>query len=196
MDDWQVDHVAVGAVPLNGEPVVHGEREREFRWASVTKLLTAYAVLVAAEEGTIDLDEPAGPPGSTMRHLLVSRVGPAVRGRNADRSSRSEARVLEPGLRARCGGRRRACRDALRALSLRRGARAARARRRAARLPGSRCLWLARRPHAVRRGAPGAAVDRPGDAGRGDDRPVPRPGRRAFPTSGASIPTIGASASS
>ncbi len=75
MDDWQVDHVAVGAVPLNGEPVVHGEREREFRWASVTKLLTAYAALVAAEEGTIDLDEPAGPPGSTMRHLLSHASG-------------------------------------------------------------------------------------------------------------------------
>jgi CubicO group peptidase (beta-lactamase class C family) len=75
VDDWQVDHVAVGAVALTGEPVVHGEREREFRWASVTKLLTAYAALVAAEEGTIDLDEPAGPLGSTMRHLLSHASG-------------------------------------------------------------------------------------------------------------------------
>jgi CubicO group peptidase (beta-lactamase class C family) len=62
-------------VPQKGEPAVHGEREREFHWASVTKLLTAYAVLVAAEEGTIDLDEPAGPPGSTMRHLLSHASG-------------------------------------------------------------------------------------------------------------------------
>jgi CubicO group peptidase (beta-lactamase class C family) len=75
VDDWSVDHVAVGAVPLTGELVVHGEREREFRWASVTKLLTAYAALVAAEEGTIDLDEPAGPPGSTIRHLLAHASG-------------------------------------------------------------------------------------------------------------------------
>jgi CubicO group peptidase (beta-lactamase class C family) len=45
------------------------------RWASVTKLLTAYAALVAAEEGTIDLDEPAGPPGSTVRHLLSHASG-------------------------------------------------------------------------------------------------------------------------
>jgi CubicO group peptidase (beta-lactamase class C family) len=41
----------------------------------VTKLLTAYAALVAAEEGTIDLDEPAGPLGSTMRHLLSHASG-------------------------------------------------------------------------------------------------------------------------
>jgi CubicO group peptidase (beta-lactamase class C family) len=75
VDDWPVDHVAVGAVPRRGEPAVLGEREREFRWASVTKLLTAYATLVAAEEGTIDLDEPAGPPGSTVRHLLSHASG-------------------------------------------------------------------------------------------------------------------------
>ncbi len=75
MDDWPVDNVAVAVVPPNGEPAAYGEREREFRWASVTKLLTAYAVLVAAEEGTIDLDEPAGPTGSTMRHLLAHASG-------------------------------------------------------------------------------------------------------------------------
>jgi CubicO group peptidase (beta-lactamase class C family) len=44
-------------------------------WASVTKLLVALAVLVAAEEGTLDLDEPAGPPGSTVRHLLAHASG-------------------------------------------------------------------------------------------------------------------------
>jgi len=37
--------------------------------------VTALAALVAAEEGTIDLDEPAGPPGSTMRHLLAHASG-------------------------------------------------------------------------------------------------------------------------
>jgi CubicO group peptidase (beta-lactamase class C family) len=33
------------------------------------------AVLVAAEEGVVDLDEPAGPPGSTVRHLLAHTSG-------------------------------------------------------------------------------------------------------------------------
>ncbi len=41
----------------------------------MTKLLTAAAALVAAEEGTVDLDEPAGPPGSTVRHLLAHASG-------------------------------------------------------------------------------------------------------------------------
>jgi CubicO group peptidase (beta-lactamase class C family) len=54
---------------------VHGELERAFWWASVTKLATAVAVLVAAEEGVVDLDEPAGPPGSTVRHLLAHASG-------------------------------------------------------------------------------------------------------------------------
>ena len=32
-------------------------------------------MLVAAEEGIVELDEPAGPPGSTMRHLLAHASG-------------------------------------------------------------------------------------------------------------------------
>ncbi len=65
----------MGVVRPRGEPVVHGERGWDFRWASITKLLTAYGTLVAAEEGVIDLDEPAGPPGSTVRHLLSHASG-------------------------------------------------------------------------------------------------------------------------
>lgn len=69
---------------------MRGDRESGFRWASVTKLLTAYACLVAAEEGTIDLDEPAGPPGSTVRHLLAHASGlPFEAG----------APIAEPGVR-------------------------------------------------------------------------------------------------
>jgi CubicO group peptidase (beta-lactamase class C family) len=41
----------------------------------VTKLATALVTLVAAEEGIVDLDEPAGPPGSTVRHLLAHTSG-------------------------------------------------------------------------------------------------------------------------
>jgi CubicO group peptidase (beta-lactamase class C family) len=33
------------------------------------------AVLVAAEEGTVELDEPGGPPGATVRHLLAHASG-------------------------------------------------------------------------------------------------------------------------
>ena len=45
------------------------------RLASVSKPVAALAVLVAAEEGVVDLDEPAGPPGSTVRHLLAHTSG-------------------------------------------------------------------------------------------------------------------------
>ena len=41
----------------------------------MTKLVTALAALVAAEEGVIDLDEQAGPEGSTVRHLLAHASG-------------------------------------------------------------------------------------------------------------------------
>lgn len=43
--------------------------------ASVTKLLSALALLVACEEGTVGLDEAVGPPGATLRHLLAHASG-------------------------------------------------------------------------------------------------------------------------
>jgi CubicO group peptidase (beta-lactamase class C family) len=46
-----------------------------FAWASVSKPASAVAMLVAAEEGLVDLDEPAGPPGATFRHLLAHTSG-------------------------------------------------------------------------------------------------------------------------
>jgi CubicO group peptidase (beta-lactamase class C family) len=57
---------------------VAGDEELEFAWASVTKLATAVAVLVAAEEGIVDLDEQAGPEGSTVRHLLAHASGLSI----------------------------------------------------------------------------------------------------------------------
>ena len=41
----------------------------------MAKLLAGVAALVAVEEGTIELDEPAGPPGATVRHLLAHTSG-------------------------------------------------------------------------------------------------------------------------
>jgi CubicO group peptidase (beta-lactamase class C family) len=59
----------------DGVEATHGDVERPFPWASVTKLATAVAVLVAVEEGIVSLDEPAGPPASTVRHLLAHASG-------------------------------------------------------------------------------------------------------------------------
>jgi CubicO group peptidase (beta-lactamase class C family) len=53
----------------------HGDSEWVFRWASITKVATALAILTAIDDGTIDLDESAGPPGSTVRHLLAHTSG-------------------------------------------------------------------------------------------------------------------------
>jgi CubicO group peptidase (beta-lactamase class C family) len=73
---WPCDHAAVAvAGRVEAE---YGELERAFEWASVTKVATAVTVLVAAEEGIVDLDEPAGPPGSTVRHLLAHASGLAL----------------------------------------------------------------------------------------------------------------------
>ena len=51
-----------------------------FPWASVTKLVTALTVLTSVERGEVPLDEPAGPPGSTLRHLLAHASGLAPDG--------------------------------------------------------------------------------------------------------------------
>ncbi len=75
VDLWPAEYAAVGVADRLGPIEVRGDADRICNWASVTKLLTAAAVLVAAEEGIIELDEPAGPPGSTVRHLLAHASG-------------------------------------------------------------------------------------------------------------------------
>lgn len=52
-----------------------GETETIFEWKSVTKPLAALATLVAIDRGLVDLDAPAGPPDSTVRHLLAHASG-------------------------------------------------------------------------------------------------------------------------
>jgi CubicO group peptidase (beta-lactamase class C family) len=72
---WDVPTVAAAVVGPEGLTASTGDVDRVFRLASVTKLLTAHACLVAVEEGTLDLDEPAGPAGATVRHLLAHAAG-------------------------------------------------------------------------------------------------------------------------
>ncbi|MGI9022498.1 MAG: serine hydrolase domain-containing protein [Acidimicrobiales bacterium] len=73
---WPAPEAAAGVVGEGGTTlVVWGDPGRPSAWASVTKLVTALATLVAVEEGTLDLDEPAGSPGSTVRHLLAHASG-------------------------------------------------------------------------------------------------------------------------
>lgn len=75
IDSWGADHAAGALVGPDGVIARHGDPERVFRWASVTKMATALAILTAVDDGSIDLDEPAGPLGSTVRHLLAHTSG-------------------------------------------------------------------------------------------------------------------------
>lgn len=52
-----------------------GHTDEIFEWKSVAKPLTALATLVAVDQGRLSLDEAAGPPGSTVRHLLAHASG-------------------------------------------------------------------------------------------------------------------------
>ncbi|MEV7191332.1 serine hydrolase domain-containing protein [Streptomyces sp. NPDC093510] len=76
IENWPVPTAAAAVVRADGTVVgTHGPTDRRFALASVTKPLAAYAALVAYEEGAIELDEPAGPEGSTVRHLLAHTSG-------------------------------------------------------------------------------------------------------------------------
>jgi CubicO group peptidase (beta-lactamase class C family) len=88
IDGWPCDRAA--AVVTGAAEDRHGDAAHVFPWASVTKLASAVAMLVAAEEGIVDLDEPAGPHGATFRHLLAHASGlPFERG----------APIARPGVR-------------------------------------------------------------------------------------------------
>ena len=76
IDKWPVPTAAAVVVRRDGTLAgSHGPQQHSFPLASVTKPLSAYAVLVAVEEGALELDDPAGPEGSTVRHLLAHTSG-------------------------------------------------------------------------------------------------------------------------
>lgn len=75
LDDWPVPTVAAAVVGPSGVLSRHGDGGRRFPLASVTKPLVARAAQVAVEEGAVELDAQAGPPGATVRHLLAHAAG-------------------------------------------------------------------------------------------------------------------------
>ncbi len=74
-DSWPVDNVAAVVVLPDGSIESTGDQQRSFRIASVAKAITAWACLVAIEEGIVALDQPVGQPGCTLRHLLCHAGG-------------------------------------------------------------------------------------------------------------------------
>lgn len=80
---WPVDHVAA-AVVTSGDVDIVGDPDRSFRLASLSKCMTAWAVMIACEEGIVDLDAPLSrddvPADATLRHLLSHAAGFAFEG--------------------------------------------------------------------------------------------------------------------
>jgi CubicO group peptidase (beta-lactamase class C family) len=77
---WPARAAAVAVTSAAGLVASAGPAGQLFPWASVTKLLTTLAVLDAVQRGLVDLDEPAGPPGATVRHLLAHASGLGLNG--------------------------------------------------------------------------------------------------------------------
>jgi CubicO group peptidase (beta-lactamase class C family) len=75
IDGWGASFAAAGVAKGGRTVATHGDRGHVVRIASITKLVSAWAVLLAVEEGATTLDEPLGPPGSTVRHLLCHAGG-------------------------------------------------------------------------------------------------------------------------
>ncbi|TXI54011.1 MAG: class A beta-lactamase-related serine hydrolase [Mycobacterium sp.] len=88
--DWPVPAASAAVIGRSGVLAAYGDGAREYRLASVTKPLVARAAQVAVEEGVVDLDTPAGPPGATVRHLLAHASG---------YSMHSAQTLAEPGSR-------------------------------------------------------------------------------------------------
>ncbi|MGZ8687647.1 MAG: serine hydrolase domain-containing protein [Gaiellaceae bacterium] len=75
IDAWDVPFAMAGVTRADATVATRGDTRRAVRLASVSKPVTALATLVAAEEGVLGLDDPAGPPGATVRHLLAHASG-------------------------------------------------------------------------------------------------------------------------
>jgi CubicO group peptidase (beta-lactamase class C family) len=76
--NWPVENAAAALVDRSGVIETYGPVDEPFPLASVTKPLTALAILIAVEEEAVSLDDAADErvvPGATLRHLLAHASG-------------------------------------------------------------------------------------------------------------------------
>jgi CubicO group peptidase (beta-lactamase class C family) len=76
---WPAKDTAI-AVMHQDHVATRGDVDRVFHLASVTKLLTAWTVHIACEEGSVRLTDAVGQDGCTVEHLLAHAGGYAFDG--------------------------------------------------------------------------------------------------------------------
>jgi CubicO group peptidase (beta-lactamase class C family) len=110
IDGWGAEFAAAGVTDARAALAARGNARQPVRLASVSKPVTALALMVAVEEGVVELDAQAGPPGSTVRHLLSHASGlafddPTVLARPGQRRiySNEGFRVVAAHLEERAG---------------------------------------------------------------------------------------------
>lgn len=77
--DADFEH-ALGVSDAQRTVHTQGDPERVWELASLSKPLTALGALIAVDRGLVDLEDPAGPEGATVRHLLAHTAGYAFDG--------------------------------------------------------------------------------------------------------------------
>ena len=100
VEGWPCAHAAVAVCRRASRPSV-GDVDHVFDWASRDQARDRCRRARRRRGGDRRLDEPAGPPGSTVRHLLAHASGLPFEEPAADRRSRDAADLLERRLRAR-----------------------------------------------------------------------------------------------
>jgi CubicO group peptidase (beta-lactamase class C family) len=75
VDGWGARTAAAALIDRDGLVASRGPLDHVLPWASVTKLVTTCVVLVGVQRRMLALDDAAGPPGSTVRHLLAHAGG-------------------------------------------------------------------------------------------------------------------------
>lgn len=77
IETWPVGRAAAASIAPDGSVTTFGDIDHGFEMASLTKLMTALAVLVAVEEGSIALEQVVTDWGATVADLLSHSGGMA-----------------------------------------------------------------------------------------------------------------------
>lgn len=93
IDTWPAAKASAAVFTRDAVRARYGNTQQVFALASLTKPLAAIVTMVAVEEGTVDLDDPAGPEGSTMRHLLSHASGLNLEGTPLTLADPGERRI-------------------------------------------------------------------------------------------------------